>query len=128
MDGYEVAGLMRGNEKTKHTPIIFVTAISVGDKHVFKGYETGAVDYLFKPIEPEILRSKVIVFSDLYRQRLIIQRQLEQIKTLRGLLLICSNCKRMRDDTGYWETLDVYVQAHTEAEFSHGVCGETLPR
>ncbi len=68
MDGFETAELMRGNEETKHIPIIFVTAISKDHKHVFKGYGTGAVDYLFKPLDPYILQAKVNVFLELHRQ------------------------------------------------------------
>jgi len=71
MDGFEVAELMRGSEKTRHIPIIFVTAISKEETHVFTGYEKGAVDYLFKPLDPMILRSKVNVFVELYHQRLV---------------------------------------------------------
>ncbi|MFW5705934.1 MAG: response regulator, partial [Bacteroidota bacterium] len=69
MDGFEAAELMRGSEKTRHIPIIFITAINKEKKHIFRGYDAGAVDYLFKPIEAEILQSKVGVFIDLYRQR-----------------------------------------------------------
>ncbi|MBU4185699.1 MAG: response regulator [Proteobacteria bacterium] len=69
MDGFETADLMRGNERTKQIPIIFVTAISFEQKHVFKGYESGAVDYLFKPFDPYILKSKVKVFIELFKQK-----------------------------------------------------------
>ncbi|CAM2070410.1 Response regulator [Sulfidibacter corallicola] len=69
MDGFETAQLMRGYEKTRHIPIIFVTAINKEQKFVFRGYEAGAVDYLFKPLDPNILKGKVNVFLDLYRQR-----------------------------------------------------------
>lgn len=75
MDGFETAELMRGSERSKHIPIIFITAISKEQKYVFQGYKAGAVDYLFKPIEPEILKSKVDVFLDLYRQKRIIRQQ-----------------------------------------------------
>ncbi|MEO8841333.1 MAG: hybrid sensor histidine kinase/response regulator [Kofleriaceae bacterium] len=70
MDGFELAELMRGAERTKHVPIIFVTAGTRDPSRVFKGYESGAVDFLFKPIDPYILRSKVDVFIELDRQRL----------------------------------------------------------
>jgi two-component system, sensor histidine kinase and response regulator len=70
MDGFELAELMRGSERTKHVPIIFVTAGARDPYRVFKGYETGAVDFLYKPIDPHILRSKVDVFIELARQRL----------------------------------------------------------
>ncbi len=69
MDGFETAELMRGSERTKHIPIIFVTAISKDDEHVFKGYDTGAVDYIFKPFEPHVLRAKVKVFYEMYLQK-----------------------------------------------------------
>ena len=69
MDGFETATLMRGNKITREIPIIFVTAISKEDQHLFKGYESGAVDYLFKPVSPTILRSKVAIFLELHQQK-----------------------------------------------------------
>lgn len=69
MDGFELAELMRGAERTKHVPIIFVTAGASDPQRVFKGYETGAVDFLFKPIEPHTLRNKADAFFELSRQR-----------------------------------------------------------
>ncbi|BBO83880.1 hypothetical protein DSCO28_44460 [Desulfosarcina ovata subsp. sediminis] len=74
MDGFEVAELLRSNEKTRHLPIIFVTAINKERPHVFTGYEKGAVDYLFKPLDPLILRSKVNVFVELFQQRQKLQK------------------------------------------------------
>ena len=69
MDGFETAELMRGMEKTRYIPIIFVTAINKEDKYIFKGYESGGVDYMFKPIEPNIFKAKVNIFVELYKQR-----------------------------------------------------------
>jgi signal transduction histidine kinase len=69
MDGFELAELMRGAERTKHVPIIFLTAGSRDPQRVFKGYESGAVDFLLKPIAPLILKSKADVFFDLACQR-----------------------------------------------------------
>jgi len=69
MDGFELAELMRGAERTKHVPIIFVTAGARDPQRIFKGYETGAVDFLCKPIEPHVLKGKADVFFDLYKQR-----------------------------------------------------------
>ena len=85
MDGFEVATLMRENDQTKNIPVIFVTAISKEDKHVFKGYDSGAVDYLFKPIKPEILRSKVRVFCQLYLANLEYSRMERQLQQARNL-------------------------------------------
>lgn len=75
MDGYEVAELMRGNKKTKNIPIIFVTAEVRGQHHLFKGYESGAVDYLFKPLDTMVFQSKVGVFIELFRQREALRRK-----------------------------------------------------
>ena len=69
MDGYEVAELMRGNKSTRNIPIIFITAEQKEKAHIFKGYDSGAVDYLFKPLEPVVLRGKIEIFLELYRQK-----------------------------------------------------------
>lgn len=66
MDGYEVAELLRGNRKTRHIPIIFVTAALSNMKQVFRGYESGGVDYLFKPLDDMVFKSKVGIFLELY--------------------------------------------------------------
>lgn len=69
MDGFEVAEIMRSHQRTANIPIIFVTAISKEDRFVRQGYKTGAVDYLFKPIDPVVLQSKVNFFLQLDRQK-----------------------------------------------------------
>ncbi|MBT3209806.1 MAG: response regulator, partial [Bacteroidetes bacterium] len=71
---FTITELMRGSERTRNIPIIFVTAISKEKKHIFRAYDSGAVDYLFKPIEPEILKSKVSVFIDLYKQKVALEQ------------------------------------------------------
>ncbi len=82
IDGYEVAGLIRGRARSSRVPIIFLTAYNKDDLHVFRGYTAGAVDYVFKPIEPLILKSKVEVFVDLYRKTEEIRRQGEEERRL----------------------------------------------
>jgi two-component sensor histidine kinase len=67
MDGFEAATLMRAREKSRHIPIIFLTAINKNDTHVFKGYSVGAVDYVFKPFDPDVLRAKVAAFVEMSR-------------------------------------------------------------
>jgi len=69
MDGFELAELMRGSERTRHVPIVFVTAGTHDRKRLFQGYDSGAVDFLYKPIEPHILTNKIAVFVDLFRQK-----------------------------------------------------------
>src|SRR5215472_15033119 len=69
LDGFQTATLIREREKTRHTPIIFLTAISKSDVHVSQGYSLGGVDYIFKPLAPEVLKSKVAAFVEMFKQR-----------------------------------------------------------
>jgi two-component system, sensor histidine kinase and response regulator len=80
MDGFELAELMRGSERTKHVPIIFLTAGAPDRTRVFQGYDAGAVDFLFKPIDPHLLTAKVDVFVELHRQKRQLASQLEQLQ------------------------------------------------
>jgi len=77
LNGFETATIIYQREKLRHIPIIFITANNFGDENIFKGYSSGAVDYIYKPINPELLRAKVSVFIDLYRKnhQLIAQEQ-----------------------------------------------------
>jgi two-component system, sensor histidine kinase and response regulator len=79
MDGFETAALIRQREKSRHTPIIFLTAVGRSDEQVFRGYAVGAVDYLFKPFMPEVLRAKVAVFVELFQKTAEVRRQAEQL-------------------------------------------------
>jgi signal transduction histidine kinase len=76
MNGFELAELMRGTEKTRHIPIIFVTAAGKESNYSFKGYEAGAIDFLYKPLDMDAVRSKVSIFVELYCQRNETRRQL----------------------------------------------------
>jgi len=80
LDGYETAELIRGRETSRETPIIFLTADYRTEAHVFRGYSVGAVDYIFKPFTPEILKSKVAVFVELYRKRQALKRQTQALR------------------------------------------------
>jgi PAS domain S-box-containing protein len=76
MNGFETARLIKSRERTKYIPIIFLTAISKDEAYVFEGYSVGAVDYMFKPFQPEVLRSKVAAFVDLYlRQKKVAEQE-----------------------------------------------------
>jgi two-component system, sensor histidine kinase and response regulator len=84
MDGFELAELLRGSERTRNIPLIFVTAGAREQNWQFKGYETGAVDFIYKPIEPHILKNKADVFFQLYRQRQLLALELsDRTETLR---------------------------------------------
>jgi signal transduction histidine kinase len=76
LNGFETASLIYEREKLKHIPIIFITANNYGDENIYKGYQSGAIDYIFKPINPDILRAKVSVLIDLYKKnRLLVEQE-----------------------------------------------------
>ncbi len=79
MDGYETATLLRGNKRTKNIPIIFVTAANKEEAHVFRGYGSGAVDYLFKPLATDVLTSKVKIFLELHNQRQLLEEKTKEL-------------------------------------------------
>jgi serine phosphatase RsbU (regulator of sigma subunit) len=85
MDGFETAALIRQRDRSCRTPIIFLTALGMSEIHMFRGYSVGAVDYLFKPIVPAVLRSKVAVFVDLSLKNQEIMRQAKQLQELERL-------------------------------------------
>ncbi|MDT5060942.1 MAG: hypothetical protein QOH63_1401 [Acidobacteriota bacterium] len=94
IDGLETAALIRGREKSRDIPIIFLTADSTGNRHIAKGYSLGAVDYILKPVEPDILRSKVAVFVELFKKTEEVKRQAELLHE-KNLELENANLERL---------------------------------
>jgi hypothetical protein len=86
LNGFETASLIYEREKLKHIPIIFITANNYGDENIYKGYKSGAIDYIFKPINPDILRAKVSVLIDLYKKnRLLVEQEQKLVAINRSL-------------------------------------------
>jgi signal transduction histidine kinase len=79
LNGFETASMIYERERLKHIPIIFITAHSYGDENLYKGYRTGAVDYIYKPIQPDLLRVKVMVFAELYRKNHLLMAQEQKL-------------------------------------------------
>jgi signal transduction histidine kinase len=109
MNGFELAELMRGTEKTKNIPIVFVSAGGRELNYAFKGYESGAVDFLYKPLDIHAVKSKVNVFVELYRQSKAMKQQVEELEQsrreqealleqLQSTQLELEQAVRMRDD------------------------------
>ena len=102
MNGFELAELMRGTERTRHTPIVFVSASGRELNYIFKGYETGAVDFLYKPLDVAAVKSKVNVFVSLYQQRAQVKQQVEELEKSRNELretqAELERALKMRDD------------------------------
>ncbi len=107
MDGYTVCEKIKTNLAARHIPIIFLTA-KTETNDVVKGFEVGGVDYVTKPFNSEELLARVKTHIE--------------VKILRGLLPICSRCKKIRDDQGFWEQLEKYFEAHSNLLFSHSIC------
>jgi PAS domain S-box-containing protein len=125
MDGFQTAQLIREREKTRHTPIIFLTAISKSDDHVSQGYSLGGVDYIFKPFEAEVLRSKVSAFVEMYKQRQQVHSQSLLLKaerdfadaildTVAGFLLVLDSSGRIvRVNRAFEEVMGFTAEAVT---------------
>ncbi len=128
MGGFEVCRRLKESEATRDIPVIFVTAKNeTGDEE--QGFRLGAADYITKPFEPPIVRARVKTHLELKFKREELEQKnaelfkaLDQVKVLRGLLPICASCKKIRDDKGYWNQIEVYIRDHSEAEFTHGIC------
>jgi DNA-binding response OmpR family regulator len=141
VDGLEVIRRLRSEVPTLPHYLIMLTSMGAkGD--IIAGLDAGANDYLTKPFDPGELRARIEVGRRLVEtQEALIESRaliaakvqelrlaLEQIKTLRGIVPICANCKKIRNDLGYWQQVEVYVRDHTEAEFSHAICPECVKK
>lgn len=136
---------MDGLEATLHiykscpTPVVILTAYDSPDL-ILQASEVGVGAYLLKPPKArEVERAITIAmarFGDLMSLRYLnaelearnaeLQEALDKVKQLSGLLPICSHCKKIRDDEGYWQQVEVYIRDHSEAEFSHGICPDCM--
>lgn len=117
-EGYKTAEIMRSDEKSRHTPIIFITEES-NDRHLlFKGYKAGAIDYLLRPIDPNILKSKISIFIELFVQKKLLEQKMKELEAIKieleeanrelvnlsfidGLTKIAN--RRRFDESLYWE-------------------------
>jgi sigma-B regulation protein RsbU (phosphoserine phosphatase) len=130
LPGLDVCRLARGLVRLESTYFILLTAKNE-KADVTAGLEGGADDYVTKPFDRQELRVRVQVgerilelqhgLTDRVRE---LETALAQVKQLRGLLPICSYCKKVRDDDNYWQQVEAYISAHSEVQFSHGICPE----
>ena len=98
LNGFETASLIYEREKLRHIPIIFITANNYGEENMFKGYRTGAVDYIYKPVNSELLRAKVAVFIDLYKKNQILLAQEQKLKAINRNLENEINERKMSEE------------------------------
>ncbi len=130
MDGPELCRRIRATEGCRGTYVILLTA-RTEHRDLVAGLDSGADDYMVKPFEREELRARVNVGLRVLALQKTLQarvRELEEallrVRQLQGLLPICCYCKRIRDDDNYWQRVEEYVSAHSDAQFSHAICPE----
>ncbi len=128
LSGYEVCEQLKADPRTRGIPIIFLSALDATQDKV-NAFRVGGVDYVTKPFQAKEVLVRVETHLKLHElEKELTERvhELEeamaQIKRLRGLLPICANCKKVRDDQGYWQDVEVYIRNHTDVDFSHGIC------
>ncbi len=130
MDGLELCKKVRALQKSKKPYLIFVTA-KARTQDIVTGLEAGANDYIVKPFQREELHARVRVGERLLELQAMLAdrvRELEdalaRVKQLQGLLPMCSYCRKIRDDRNYWQQVETYVEEHSNAQFTHGICPE----
>lgn len=134
LDGVEACRRIKAVERFRDTPIIMVTAMSEAG-FLEAAFAAGAVDYLTKPVNRlELLtrvRSAVRLKREMDRRKAReqeLEQALREVKVLRGMLPICSHCKKIRNDQDQWQTVESYIKDHAAVDFSHGICPECLDK
>jgi DNA-binding response OmpR family regulator len=128
IDGLALCRRVRAEKPTANVYLILLTSLE-SRRDIVAGLNAGADDYIVKPFDPEELRARVNVGVRILtlQERLSLrvaelQKALANVKTLHGLLPICSYCKRIRGDDQYWQQVESYISDHSHAQFSHGIC------
>ncbi len=134
VDGLEVCRRVRNNLNSHYIYIIMLTAKD-RKEDISAGLEAGADDYIVKPYQQVELRSRLLSARRILEleHRLAekiddLEEALSQVKMLKGFLPICSHCKNVRDDEGYWQSVEIFVHEHSDAVFSHSVCPDCLEK
>ena len=132
LEGPDLCRRLRSDPTRAHLYIVLLTARNTS-VDLIAGLDSGADDYLVKPVDLRELRARLHVGVRVVslQQRLAekiaeLQTTLDSVRQLRGLLPICAYCKRIRNDQNYWQRVEVYVSEHTDATFTHGICPTCL--
>jgi DNA-binding response OmpR family regulator len=127
-EGPEVCRIIRSRPQMASVYIILLTALG-GRQNLIEGLEAGADDYVTKPFDRGELRARLGVGRRIVELQHTLAERVQQledalarVKQLQGLIPICSYCKRIRNDSNYWQKLETYLSEHSEAQFSHGIC------
>ena len=146
IEGYEVCRRLKADTATAHIPIIMLTGGAVqADEAIKESFKAGVTDFITKPIRAIEFFARVksglitkknhdILVEEIKQRKTAekekgkliekLEQALSEIKSLQGIIPICSHCKKIRDDKGYWNILEAYLQKHSDAKFSHSMCPE----
>jgi len=134
MDGVEICRRVREHRKLD-PPYLILLTVKDRKEDIIEGLRSGASDYVPKPFHCEELRARLEVGTRMIEMReeltarvKELQEALCHIKTLQGILPICSYCKKIRDDRNYWQQLESYLVTHTDVQISHGACPECIQK
>uniref|UniRef100_A0A7C3DZP4 Response regulator n=1 Tax=Gracilinema caldarium TaxID=215591 RepID=A0A7C3DZP4_9SPIR len=128
IDGFALAKKILSDNRFKEIPIIFVTARAEQEDRI-RGFEAGGVDYVSKPFDSREILERVkthvnlrLALEEQKRLNRELQAALDRVKKLEGIIPICSSCKKIRSDEGYWTQVERYISEHTGVMFSHSLC------
>jgi len=134
MDGIDICRLIREKDDSNPTYVILLTA-KQSKEDIVVGLEAGANDYIVKPFDKNELRArvevgrKVVELQTALANRVIeLQEALDHVKTLQGIIPICMHCHKIRDDQEAWHGLEKYIENHSKANFSHGICPDCMKK
>ncbi len=125
-DSYKVVELIQQFETTKHVPLLMIVDAEEFSVPLSGKSPANAIDYVFTPVIPELVCSKIMVYSNLQQQIMTVREQYENMITLNGILPVCTDCKKIRNDRGDWDEIEAYIVQHTRVKFSHGICDSCL--
>ena len=121
LDGLQLCQKVRQRVRTDYTYFILLTAINTGRDNLRKAMDAGIDDFLAKPLDREAIMMRLRVAERILEYT-------TQIRQLKELIPICMYCKRVRDDTNYWDQVETYIHTHTGSQFSHGICPDCFDK
>jgi DNA-binding response OmpR family regulator len=134
IDGLELVRRVRAIPSAA-PPYLIIVSTKSEKVDVIAALDAGANDYLTKPFDPGELRARIEVGRRMIEMRFELNEKVEElsqalaeVRTLKGIVPICANCKNVRDDQGYWNRVETYLNEHTEADFTHAVCPDCMKR
>lgn len=129
MDGLEMCRRLKGQPASAEIFVVIISGTHIRMEDQVSGLDSGADGYILRPIGSRELSARVEAFARIVRltralqgKNAALEAAMAKVKALSGMLPICSGCKKIRDDHGYWNQVEAYIQSHSEASFTHSLC------